>query len=318
MNAFARKACKGLVVVVALAAGCSTVPRATNEVERARAAYRAAAADAQVQARAPVELEVAERALADAERLHQADAEPGRVVHFAYLAERRAQIATQAAQMRAAEAAAATASQERSRMQLELSARERQELQAQLETERREAAAARERAAREAELAAQQAALAERQARERTANLSSELSRLQLETPGLEARESERGWVLRLREDVLFDSGSATMKAGSERALERLAGLMQNQPSRRITIEGFTDNAGTAEANQRLSEARAAAVKQALVARGVDANRIDSRGHGPAFPVASNQTELGRQLNRRVEIVIAPPQPSASAGGATR
>jgi len=234
------------------------------------------------------------------------------------IAQRRAQIATQAAQMRAAEAAAATASQERSRMQLELSAREREALQAQLETERREAAAARERAAREAQVAAEQAARAERQARERTANLSGEISRLQLEMPGLEAREAERGWVLRLREEVLFDSGRATMKPGSERALERLAGLMQNQPSRRITIEGFTDNAGAPEANQRLSEARAAAVKQALVARGVDPSRIDSRGHGPAFPVASNQTELGRRLNRRVEIVIAPPQPSASAGGATR
>ena len=307
-----------LVAAVALAAGCSSVPRATTELESARAAYRNAAASPQVQARAAMELELSERALADAERLQQADADPGRVAHFAYLAQRRAQIATQAAEMRAAEAAAATASQERSRMQLELSARERQELQTQLETERREAAAARARAAREAELAAEQAALAERQARERASNLSGELARLQLEMPGLEARESERGWVLRLREEVLFDSGSTTMKAGSERTLERLAGLMQNQPARRITIEGFTDNAGAPEANQRLSESRAAAVKQALVARGVEASRIDSRGHGPSFPVASNQTELGRQLNRRVEIVIAPPQPSASAGGATR
>ena len=314
MNAVTGKACAALVV--ALAAGCASVPRATNEVESARAAYRAAAANPQVRSRAPVELEVAERALADAERLHQADAEPARVVHFAYLAERRAQIATETARMRAAEAAIATASQERSRMQLELSARERQQLQAELDAQRREATLARERAARQAELAAQQAQ-AQREAQERASSLSGELSRLQLEMQGIGARETERGWVLTLREDLLFDTGSTTVKASGAKALERLAGLMQKQPSRPIAIEGFTDSTGAPEANRRLSEARAAAVKQALVERGVEARRVQSRGHGAAFPVASNQTEIGRQLNRRVEIVIAAPS-SASAGGATR
>ena len=80
-----------------------------QEVESARAAYRAAAANAQVQARASAELQVAERALADAERLHQAEVEPARVAHFAYLAERRARIALKTAELRTAEAALATA-----------------------------------------------------------------------------------------------------------------------------------------------------------------------------------------------------------------
>jgi outer membrane protein OmpA-like peptidoglycan-associated protein len=58
-------------------------------------------------------------------------------------------------------------------------------------------------------------------------------------------------------------------------------------------------------------------VKQALVGRGIEPKRIETRGYGPAFPVASNETAVGRQLNRRVEVVIAP-QPPASSGGATR
>lgn len=275
-----------LMVSLALAAGCTTIPRATNELEAARAAYRAAAANPQVQARAPVELEIAERALGDAERLHQADAEPARVAHFAYVAERRARIAVETAEMRAAEAAVATASAERSRMQLEQSARERAE--------------------RQAQLAAQQAAAAKEMAEQRGTNLAGAVTRLQAEMRELEARETGRGWVLTLRDEVLFDSASAALKPGSERALEALAALMQNSPERPIAIEGFTDATGSPEANRRLSEARAVAVKQALVQRGVDAARIQTRGQGPAFPIASNETEIGRQLNRRVEIVIAP------------
>jgi Domain of unknown function (DUF4398) len=106
-------------------AGCTSVPRATNELEAARAAYRAAAADPQVQARAPAELELAARDLRDAENLQSADAEPARVAHFSYLAEQRARIAQKTAQLRAAEAAYATASEQRDRLQAEVGQRER-------------------------------------------------------------------------------------------------------------------------------------------------------------------------------------------------
>jgi hypothetical protein len=98
-----------LALVVFLAGACSTAtPYATNQLDSARAAYRAAAANPQVQARASVELEIAERALGDAERLHNANAHPGRVAHFAYLAEQRARIAMKTAELRAAEASLAT------------------------------------------------------------------------------------------------------------------------------------------------------------------------------------------------------------------
>ena len=122
----------------------------------------------------------------------------------------------------------------------------------------------------------------------------------------LKAEQTERGWVLTLRSDVLFDSGSATLKPGASRAVDKLAQFMNRYPEREIAIEGFTDTVGAQEANRRLSESRAAAVKKALVARGIEPSRIDARGYGPAFPVASNETPTGRQLNRRVEIVINP------------
>jgi outer membrane protein OmpA-like peptidoglycan-associated protein len=291
---------------VVLVAGCVAIPRATNELESARAAYRAAAASAAVQARAPVELQIAQRALADAERFQKADADPALVAHFAYLAEQRARIAMKTAELRAAEAAVATSADERSRMQVDLSARER----ADAESRKLQADLARD----QAQLLREQAAGEKRMAEERAAQQAAEMRRLQAEMRELKARDTERGWVLTMRNDLLFDSGQATLKAGGHRALEDLATFMRRQPGREIAIEGFTDSSGSAEANRKLSEARAAAVKQALVSQGIEAHRIDARGFGPAFPVASNGTPVGRQLNRRVEVVIAPER-RASFGG---
>jgi uncharacterized protein DUF4398 len=115
---------------VAVAAGCTSVPRATNELEAARDVYRSAAANPQVQARAPVELELAERDLRDAENLHSADAAPARVAHFSYLAAQRARIAMKTAELRAAEASYSMANEQRGRLQAELDARERPQLPA--------------------------------------------------------------------------------------------------------------------------------------------------------------------------------------------
>jgi outer membrane protein OmpA-like peptidoglycan-associated protein len=112
--------------------------------------------------------------------------------------------------------------------------------------------------------------------------------------------------VLTLHNDQLFESGGAILQPGARRALDSLAGFLRRHPEREIAIEGFTDSEGSSETNRKLSEARAAAMKRALVARGVEPARIDARGYGPAFPVASNDTPAGRQLNRRVEIIINP------------
>jgi outer membrane protein OmpA-like peptidoglycan-associated protein len=128
--------------------------------------------------------------------------------------------------------------------------------------------------------------------------------RLQEQVRELEARQTQRGWVITLGSDLLFDVGRATLKPGGRRALDNLARIMRNEPERTILIEGFTDDRGPEEANRRLSERRARAVRSALVQRGVAARRIEARGLGEAYPVASNANPAGRQLNRRVEILI--------------
>jgi outer membrane protein OmpA-like peptidoglycan-associated protein len=87
--------------------------------------------------------------------------------------------------------------------------------------------------------------------------------------------------------------------------VDRLADILQNHPQRSVMVEGFTDTTGSADYNQRLSEQRADAVQGALVARGVQRARISALGHGESYPVAGNDSAGGRQLNRRVEIVLS-------------
>lgn len=101
---------------------------------------------------------------------------------------------------------------------------------------------------------------------------------------------------------IYFDTGEATLKPESEPALNAAAGLMRRFPDLRLTVEGHTDNTGDAEKNLRLSEARAAAVKRALEAYGIAAARLDAAGYGASKPVASNDDETGRALNRRGEL----------------
>jgi outer membrane protein OmpA-like peptidoglycan-associated protein len=80
--------------------------------------------------------------------------------------------------------------------------------------------------------------------------------------------------------------------------------VLKDQPNRMVQIDGFTDNVGGDTYNMELSRARADAVQSSLLARGIDASRIHTSAYGKSFPVASNSTASGRQLNRRVEVVI--------------
>ncbi len=105
--------------------------------------------------------------------------------------------------------------------------------------------------------------------------------------------------------DVLFDTGKAQLHAGAARTIEQLASFLKENPERTIEIEGYTDSTGSQDLNLALSERRANAVKNALTDRGIAANRISARGFGEANPVAGNETAAGRQLNRRVDIVVS-------------
>jgi outer membrane protein OmpA-like peptidoglycan-associated protein len=103
---------------------------------------------------------------------------------------------------------------------------------------------------------------------------------------------------------ILFDTGQATIRDASKGDLQAIGDLLKQQPALRLEIQGHTDNVGASDANRRLSEARAAAVKQYLVtSHGVPADRLTASGFGDAKPVADNTTEQGRAQNRRVELV---------------
>jgi outer membrane protein OmpA-like peptidoglycan-associated protein len=268
-----------LVLLLALSA-CTTAgdPR----LEQARAAYIAAQSDPQVREHAPAELDMAARALRDAEK-------SGDTAHLAYLAEQRARIARELATARSNEARA-----EKDRV-LALEQRLKQ-----LQTER-DQALARAKSADEG--------------RELSDKLAAEVRRLQAQVAELQAAETERGWIITLGGDLLFDPGNAAIKPGGRRALANLARVMREHPERKIVVEGFTDDRGSAAANQRLSERRAQAVRDTLVKDGIDAERIDARGLGTTYPVASNSDRGGRQLNRRVEITIGETKGRAATGG---
>jgi len=103
---------------------------------------------------------------------------------------------------------------------------------------------------------------------------------------------------------IYFDTGSDKLRPESSGTLKEIGQMLKDHPDLRLLIEGHTDNVGSEASNQVLSEKRAAAVKQSLVANfGIDAGRLESKGFGASKPAAPNDTPEGRQTNRRVEIV---------------
>ena len=100
-----------------------------------------------------------------------------------------------------------------------------------------------------------------------------------------------------------FDTGKWDIRPESASVVKEITALMQQQPALKISIEGHTDNVGTPAANKTLSENRARAVMQAVVAQGIAADRLRSAGHGQERPIADNRSEDGRAKNRRVELV---------------
>lgn len=106
--------------------------------------------------------------------------------------------------------------------------------------------------------------------------------------------------------DVTFDTNSAIVRPGLYSEIYRVAGILQQYPSTLIRVEGHTDSVGSEEFNMNLSTRRAEAVKALLVQQGVADSRVEVIGFGESMPVATNDTAEGRQMNRRVEIKIAP------------
>ncbi|MEO0559272.1 MAG: OmpA family protein [Bacteroidota bacterium] len=313
-----------LLVLAALLAACSSPPATIPLLLEAQDAYSAAAARPEVTGTASDYLDEAQANIAEAERLRLAKADPQLVTHYAYLARQQVRIAEESAMLAAAEAEIESAEAERRAVQLEArtaeaEAAQRRAQRAQAEAEAARAVAAAERA--EAENARAQAERARREANQarseaEQARLDAERARAEAEealrraqelanrVSELEAAQTERGLVLTLG-DVLFDVGKSELKAGGLRAVDELATFLGEYPERVVLIEGFTDSSGSDETNLALSQRRADAVQAALVDRGVAVERIQTIGYGEDYPKASNDSPAGRQLNRRVEVVIS-------------
>jgi outer membrane protein OmpA-like peptidoglycan-associated protein len=116
--------------------------------------------------------------------------------------------------------------------------------------------------------------------------------------------QTSRGAQITSDERILFETGKFDVKSDGSVFLDRVAAILKGKTTANVSIEGHTDNIGSAPSNQLLSERRAAEVQAALVARGVAANRITSVGLGMTKPVADNATPDGRQANRRTEILV--------------
>lgn len=255
-------------LVVAALASCSSTPDRNARLEGARNSYRDAQSDPQVVNLAALELKEAGDALAKANNASNQRQDPATVDHLAYLAQRRVAIAQETAKRKSAEATVSQADAERDKIRL---------------AARTDEADKSQRQAQDSEM--------------RVRQLESQLNELN-------AKQTDRGLVITLG-DVLFDTNQAQLKSGGVREVQKLADALKQNPQRTVFIEGFTDSTGTESRNQELSEQRAIAVRDTLLGMGVASNRITTSGYGKSFPVASNDTEAGRQLNRRVEIIIS-------------
>jgi outer membrane protein OmpA-like peptidoglycan-associated protein len=123
--------------------------------------------------------------------------------------------------------------------------------------------------------------------------------------PVLQIEQTDRGVLLVLPSTVLFEVNQSSFREASARPyLDRLADLVTRKSKKRLAIEGHTDADGPASLNEALSKARAAAVADAMITRGVARERIDIAGYSFNRPVASNATDEGKRLNRRVEMIV--------------
>jgi len=298
------------ITAATLLVACSSTPPINAGLEQARNDYRSAQSNPQVTSLAAGELKQAGDSLELANTASNRGDRVATVDHLAYVAKQQVAIAQATANQKAAELAVTNSAAERDKVRLDARTREADSATRSAEAatlnaqvSQRSAEAARDQAMLEKQAAAnalQSADVARQQALD-AENRSRQLEAMLLD---MQAKKTPRGMVITLG-DVLFDTNQANLKAGGMRSVQKLAEFFKQYPGRKVMIEGFTDSVGNDANNQTLSEARAASVRSALIDMGVGVDRIATRGYGENSPVASNDNAQGRQLNRRVEIVLS-------------
>ena len=268
-------------------------------LEQARSSVERTSADPAVGQYAQIELKDARDTLAQAEQVWSSDGDEPEAKHLAYLAQQRAEIASNTARTRLLDAQIQQAGSENDRLRLQARTAEADQATQRAQQAQQQASQAQQQAMSAEQRAAQQQALA-RSAQQRVDVLEAQLREL-------EAQQTERGLLVTLG-DVLFAFDKAELSAQAAPRLDKLARFLTQFPERKVLIEGYTDSVGAQAYNLSLSERRAQAVRTALAQRGIDSARIAAHGYGKAHPVADNQRADGRAMNRRVEIVITDDQ----------
>ena len=298
----------GAISALALLVGCSSLPERVETLEQARSLVQELDQDPLTRDVAADRYQNAQQALERAEGAYEDNEDLEDIEHEAYLALRHAQIAQQQIAEQRAREELESGEAERNRVLLQ--AREQEARQAQELAEQRGSEL--EQTTEQLQAQQQQA----EQAQQRAEQLEQSAEQLEQELAELEAEQTDRGIVMTL-DDVLFEVDAAELQPGAQSTIGRIAQFMQEHPDRNLLIEGHTDATGAAAYNQMLSEQRAEAVRAALSQQGIDPGRVRVQGLGESYPVASNDTQAGRQLNRRVEIVISD-QNGQFADGAIR
>lgn len=283
-----KKPFASLVAGVLLAA-CGTTPMSTGLLDQARGDYMTAQGNPAVAAYAPLEFKQASDALERANAAAARNDSINDIDQLAYVARQRIATAQEVARQKAAEAEVANAGRQRDQLRLQQRTEEADQARTQAQAAQSQAQAAQGQA--------QSAQAQAREAQARTAQLQAQLADLQ-------AKKTERGMVITLG-DVLFATDQARLTPEGVRTARKLADVLAGNPARAVLIEGFTDSTGGSAHNLELSQRRAGAVREALLAMGVGADRIATRGYGEAYPVAGNDNAADRRMNRRVEIVLS-------------
>jgi outer membrane protein OmpA-like peptidoglycan-associated protein len=217
-------------------------------------------------------------------------------------AERKARADAEEAARQSQEAAAQQAQQRAQAEAAQREAEEREqrarESQQQADEQRRQADAQRQQAEQARLQAEQSAQQAQQQAQQMRERLKDQLNQV------LQTRETARGLIVNMS-DVLFDFNKYTLKPDAREKLAKVSGILLAYPNLKLQVEGYTDNIGSDEYNQKLSEERADSVRDFLVKQSVPDNNITAQGYGKTHPVADNSSNSGRAENRRVELVVS-------------
>ena len=278
-----------IVGVLGLAiSGCATTPEPSENMQALQSQYQIAEKEKYIQEYAPLAFDDAKKIIEDVKKMEDGRYDRKLIEHKVYLAQKKLDTAIEIAKQKRAEENIGNAALNRKNVLLESKSKklETAEEKAKLMSKRAEAA---EQEAKKARLEAKKMSA---KAQEMVATLED-----------ISASDTER--LVITMGSILFEVNSAELKADAVKTVARIADFLSEYPERDVLIEGFTDSSGSESYNQKLSERRAKTVFSLLESNGISQNNLRAIGYGERFPADSNDTKVGRQKNRRVELVVA-------------